>query len=253
MSRTKQSGITKNKKGNIEHDNMDKGSKEVLDALTGHQRREIRKKEKDESTKQKEESEKKSERKKSVFNLVLIVAVLVAFAAGMGWLLTNKEETYTDRDVHWHTLLDINICGEQRNLPHAKSEGPHGVLHTHDDNTIHVEGRIMKEEDIALGKFFDLMDVPFDKDKIMDVENGDLCDGKPGVLKMYVNDQPRDDFRDYIPFATTDSRKQVIKFVFASEEEAQEEPVEESEEPVEVEESAEEAEEPAEENMTASP
>ena len=90
-------------------------------------------------------------------------------------------------------------------------------MHTHDDNTLHIEGLIQKKEDIVLGLFFDVIEVPFDKDRIMDVKNGDLCDGKPGVLKMYVNDQPRTDFRDYVPVAVEDARKQVIKLVFEPE------------------------------------
>ena len=69
--------------------------------------------------------------------------------------------------------------------------------------------------------FFDAIDVLLGNDRIMDFKNGDLCDGKPGVLKMYVNDKPRKDFGDYVPFATGDARKQVIKFVFEPEEEVE--------------------------------
>ncbi len=205
---------------------QDDGSKEVLDALTGHERREQAKKAKEEAREQKESAQEAKEQKKSYFWIAVTLIVLIAFAGGVWWLYTHKKETYTDGPVHWHVLLDIRICGEKRDIRGGKTSGnmgdkamygPH-LLHHHNDNTIHIEGQIIKKEDIALGNFFDGIDIPFDKDKIMDKKNGDLCpDGRPGVLKMYVNDQPRTDFRDYVPFAVQDARKQIVKLVFEPE------------------------------------
>ncbi len=205
---------------------MDKASKDVLGALSGHQKRELKKKEREAEEKEKETEQGKSQKKKNFLGITITLLILILFAVGIGWLFTNKTETYTDTEVHWHALVDIEICGEHRDLPladdgdlvHGKTfKGTH-LMHTHDDNTIHIEGLIQKKEDIGLGNFFDAIEVPFDKDKILDVKNGDLCEGKPGTLKMYVNDKPRDDFREYVPFATGDARKQVIKLVFAPEE-----------------------------------
>ncbi len=201
---------------------MDEAEKEVLNALTSHQKREQQRKAREEAHEQKETEKETKERKKSYMWIAITILVLIAFAAGVGWLYTHKTETYTDREVHWHALVDITICGEHKDLPEVEEgeefKGIH-LLHTHDDNVMHIEGLVQKKEDIALGKFFDVMNIPFDKDKIMDKKNGDLCpDGRPGVLKMYVNGQPRTDFRDYIPFATADPQKQVVRLVFEPEE-----------------------------------
>ncbi len=205
---------------------MDEAEKQVLGALTSHQKREQQKKEREEAKEHKETEKEMKERKKNYLWISITILVLIAFAIGVGWLYTHRTETYTDREVHWHASVDVTICGEHKDLPCGK-ETPgqvHGEkfcgiheMHHHYDNVIHIEGLIQKKEDIALGRFFDIIGVPFDKDKIMDKKNGDLCDGKPGKLKMYVNGQPRNDFRDYISFATADPRKQVIRLVFEPE------------------------------------
>lgn len=206
---------------------QDDGSKEVLDALTSHEKREQQRQAKDEARQQKDAAQEAREAKKSYFWVSITIIALVAFGAGVIWLYTHKVETYTDREVHWHASFDINICGQHVDLPCGK-EGKgivHGekfcglpALHHHYDNVMHIEGLIKKKEDISLGTFFDSIGVSFDKDKIIDKKNGDLCpDGKPGVLKMYVNDQPRTDFRDYVPFAVSDPRKQIVKLVFEPE------------------------------------
>ena len=205
------------------------GEDKVIAALSSHERREQRRQEREETHSQKEEEKEVKQRNKNYFWIIITIIGIIAFAIVVGWLFTNKKESYTDRPVHWHVLLDVEICGEKVDIRGGKSSGNMAgsnqamygpqLLHHHNDNTIHIEGQIVKKEDIALGKFFDGIDIPFDKDKIMDKKNGDLCpDGKPGILKMYVNDQPRTDFRDFIPSAVEDARKQVIKLVFEPEE-----------------------------------
>ncbi len=74
----------------------------------------------------------------------------------------------------------------------------------------------MKKEDATLGAFFDAIGVTFTNESIMEVKNDDLCNGKPGKLKMFVNDKPRRDFRDYLIAETRDPQDQMIKLVFES-------------------------------------
>ena len=159
---------------------------------------------------------------------ISIIFLICIFVASLLLLkpdgLNVQKELQIGVPIHTHALLNITICGQHFDLPKATQFEDNGepfrgtaLLHTHDDNIIHIEGLIQKKEDIALGRFFDAIEIPFDKDKLMDVKTGDLCDGKPGVLKMYVNDQPRTDFRDYILASTQDARQQVIKLVFEAE------------------------------------
>jgi len=206
---------------------MEEAEKDILNSLSGHEKREQARKVKEEARQEKDVKQEAKEQRKQYFWIAFTLVLLVAFAVAIWYFYTHRQETYTDREVHWHALLDLSICGKKIDLDcpaetkgevHGKNFCGEHILHHHFDNTAHIEGLVQKKEDIAIGKFFDAIEIPFDKDKIMDKKNGDLCEGKPGVLKMYVNDQPRTDFRDYVPFATQDGRKQIIKLVFEPEE-----------------------------------
>jgi hypothetical protein len=80
-----------------------------------------------------------------------------------------------------------------------------------------VQGTIYEKEDMTLGAFFDTIKVPFDSNKILNMTNGDPCEKGPGMLKMYVNSLPREDYRNYVLSATENPEKQVIKLVFKEE------------------------------------
>ena len=190
---------------------------------SSHAQREAEKQKREEEKRQQQELAQAAQSRKNYFWISLSCLAFVLFAVVIILMMINQPEMYTDREVHWHALIDLNICGKKVDLP-CENHGDgivHGQqfcgltrMHHHFDNVAHIEGVIVKKEDIALGKFFDTIGVPFDRDKILDKKNGDLCDGQPGVLKMYVNNQPRDDFRDYIPLSTPDARRQVVKLVF---------------------------------------
>ena len=202
---------------------MDEEERKLVNAVSSHDHREQKRQEREEAEAQKDEAFASKEKRSQYFWLGLTLLGLIVIAIGIGYMMTHKPSTYTDRQVHWHALVEISVCGVRRDLPRAdSSEIVHGesfkgtpLMHSHDDNTIHIEGLIQKKEDIALGKFFDTIGVPFDRDRFMEVKNGDPCEGKSGTWKMFVNDQPRTDFREYVPVATEDGNKQVIKLVFA--------------------------------------
>lgn len=107
--------------------------------------------------------------------------------------------------VHWHADYEIWVCGERMHL--EESEGLENkvgtpVFHHHNDDRIHVEGVVYELEDIALGKFFEAIGGHIDNEmmrinlingSVKEVRNGDLCDGTPGILRMFVNgNQPKD-------------------------------------------------------------
>ena len=152
-----------------------------------------------------------------------IIFVIIIGAAIM--LFQSLPQLPLGKPVHAHALVDITICGEHKDIPKANSTAiahekkflglPY--LHTHDDNIIHIEGTIQTRNQVSLGAFFDAINVPFDKDKIMNVQTGDLCNGKPGKLFLYVNNKKNTAFRNYIPFNTADPMQQVISIVFEPE------------------------------------
>lgn len=130
---------------------------------------------------------------------------------------TPAATTYTDKPVHWHAKIDIDVCGEKRDLPGSKSGQMVGIplYHHHGDNTWHIEGRILQKEDITLGRFFDKHRISFDRDRIMDKKNGDECTpGKPGQVKMFVNGEANMEFREYVGQYTPEAKDHVIRIVF---------------------------------------
>ena len=113
----------------------------------------------------------------------------------------TAEPPYTQGQVHWHSKVDIEICGKKIDLPRIPYGQGHlgsAVLHTHDDNVAHIEGQIIKKEDASLGKFMDLIGVKFLETQIFDKKNGDECEGIPGSLKMFVNGERSDEFRNHV-------------------------------------------------------
>ena len=132
---------------------------------------------------------------------------------------STPSTTYTDAEVHWHAAFGVELCGVKQDFLSygVKQHAGSALLHTHGDGLIHIEGRVIKKEDIALGRFFDGIDVAFDRDRIMDKKNGDTCPNtpdKPGSVKMLVNDMPNDQFRDFVGQYTSNGEDTRIRIVF---------------------------------------
>ncbi len=185
--------MDENQQSNIDQSNTSKHDQKELEK---RQREEQRLKEQ-----QKNELKKKS-KKYSIWGLGIILLV------GFVYLVYNSsgpaEPPFAvGNPIHWHAKLDITICGKVRDDLLKLGQATHAgspALHTHGDNTIHIETNIIrKAEDIALGKFFNNVNLKFDKDKLLDKKNGDLCDGKPGQVKMSVNGKESTAFRDFVP------------------------------------------------------
>lgn len=157
-----------------------------------------------------------------ILGLLVLVAIIGAIVYGSRKGETNNvtpktSGTYTDGPVHWHANFEVDLCGAKQDFSSygAVQHAGSSLLHTHGDGVIHIEGRIISKEDIALGRFFDEIDIPFGRDRIMHKKNGDECTpGKPGQVKMFVNGQATEEFRDYIPKATENGNDQVVKIVF---------------------------------------
>ena len=68
-------------------------------------------------------------------------------------------------------------------------------MHTHEaDSVIHMEfSGLVREDDIRLGRFFEIWGKKFNRDCIFD-----KCNGPEGRLKMFVNQQPNYQFENHI-------------------------------------------------------
>lgn len=181
--------------------------------LSKHERRELEKQKQEE---QKQLQQHAQDSKKALKKKIVWAIVAVAVVALIYWGFTaikNMPKPYTSTEVHWHALVDIELCGKKTDLPRVGAGAHHRgmpLLHTHDDNKIHIEGQIFKREDIALGKFMDAVGAKFSNETIMEHRNGDKCpDGKEGTVKMFVNGIPNNEFRDWVP-----RDNDVVKIVF---------------------------------------
>lgn len=170
--------------------------------LTSHEKSELKKQEREAEERARELEKEKKAKQKLTIKILLIVAIV----GGIGYFLftnVNFEKPFTTGPVHWHVKLDMSICNQIRHLPRIPAGMGHlgtPLLHTHDDDIIHVEGQPFKPEDVMLGRFMDAVGVPFDKDRFFEKKNGDICEntGKPGILKMYLNGKETDLFRNYV-------------------------------------------------------
>ena len=164
--------------------------------------------------------------KKHVIGLLIVVALVGGIAYGWRYLkATTPDAPYTKGPVHWHAKMEIEVCGEKRDLPgspsdssgisHGKSRIGTELTHHHFDNVMHIEGVILKKEDIALGAYADRIGLTFDREHLMEKKSGDECSpGKPGQVKMFVNGEQNEEFRDFIPKEVQNPSDQVVRIIF---------------------------------------
>ncbi|MBI4441566.1 hypothetical protein HY639_05340 [Candidatus Woesearchaeota archaeon] len=130
-------------------------------------------------------------------------AIFLLLIGGFGYWSYSyyaNAPTFRGGDVHWHTQLEMEVCGTKIDLPRI-GEGAHHrglpLLHTHDDNVMHVEGYVSNPADVTLGRFMHAVGVTFSDKEFFDKKNGDLCNGQPGMVKMWVNHEPSTIYKDY--------------------------------------------------------
>ena len=165
--------------------------------------------------------------KKIIYILVFIVTVAITFYLVGATIYTNVISE-TKGPVHWHADYEVWVCEEEFRLP-----PPRGftnrigteTFHDHGDNRIHVEGILLKREHASLGTFFAVVGGLLTEDEIIfptssgivRKHDGDLCNGKPGKLYVFVNGELISNPDDYViaPYETIPPGD-TIKFVFSS-------------------------------------
>lgn len=141
-----------------------------------------------------------------------VVVVIVLMLGGYfgyafnNWRKSLPERAYTTSPVHWHAKVSVEICGQARELPSDNALTAHGkgavgipLLHHHYDGLAHIEGMVLRPEQITLGAFFDAIGGKFSDTEIFEKKNGDACgDGKEGIVKILINDTEVVGARDYV-------------------------------------------------------
>ncbi|MBI4021366.1 MAG: hypothetical protein HY369_03920 [Candidatus Aenigmarchaeota archaeon] len=193
------------------------------DGLNRHERRMLKREQKQQERSQQETQEKRQSRKKNLLGagvaLVLIIIggyAVTSLPAAPGPAPEFDLSGIPNSFVHWHADVDVVVCGEEHEFPEALPGGSIGVpsMHTHDqtvniqslpgsdgNGVIHNEAVIPQQPaEQTLGKFLDLMGVPFSQGTVLDKQDGDTCpDGTAGTVTFRVNGQPNDQWRNYIP------------------------------------------------------
>ena len=130
-----------------------------------------------------------------------VVIFTIVFSAIIVWFVisrssTSESDVISRNGIHWHTDLSIKISDQYQNIPANIGLGvTERYVHTHDsDGVIHMEfPSLVKENDIRLGKFFEIWGKEFNKDCIFD-----RCAGSEGKLEIFVNGEPNYEFENYI-------------------------------------------------------
>ena len=140
--------------------------------------------------------------KKIIFYGIIIIVVLITINLIIT-TISNNINSYSKGLVHWHADVEVMICGEEVELEESHSFLSDKVgtseMHHHGDMRIHVEGVVNSREDATVGAFFDALNQDFTSTSILEHKNGDVCPGtgKPGQVKMFINDIENFEFRDH--------------------------------------------------------
>lgn len=159
----------------------------------------------------------KSKTKRIIFSLIAVPSLVVTVYLLFITFQANTNSV-TEGPVHWHVDFELYHCGESVELI-----DPTGimnrigtpVLHEHGDNRIHVEGVVREYEEVNLHNFFHVIggsintthiELPTN-DGVVNAENGDLCNGEPGVLQAFLYRTEGDmytqtkltNFEEYVP------------------------------------------------------
>lgn len=142
-------------------------------------------------------SKRKLHNHKRMLFLFMIIPIIAATLYTAGTTIYLNQISITKGPVHWHADFEIWNCGKKMdpvNPQGLSNRVGTPVFHEHNDFRIHVEGVVVKEEDVILRNFFQVLGggltendltIP-SRDEIISLHDGDLCNGKPGKIQVFV-------------------------------------------------------------------
>ena len=145
------------------------------------------------------------------FSLLAVPIILSSIYLGAHTIHKNIVSE-TKGPVHWHIDYQVHVCGERLDLidPTGLSNKIGSPLfHEHDDDRVHVEGTVMRVQDVDLGAYFEVIGgrltetslVYPTNEGIVSVQEGqDTCDGQPANLKIYINGRQIENPTEHVPY-----------------------------------------------------
>ncbi|MBI4448624.1 hypothetical protein HY641_01165 [Candidatus Woesearchaeota archaeon] len=156
-----------------------------------HSDREARRKQRDEEREREHQAVVSKKRNKRILQWTLAAIILIGLVNLFYRATVGGEKPYTATEIHWHADVQIELCGVRKDLPRVPAGAGHfgtPLTHTHDDNKLHLEGRIFKKRDANVGLFLDAIGVDFSESELYGKRGGDVCDGVPGRVRAFLND-----------------------------------------------------------------
>jgi len=142
------------------------------------------------------EKKTKHKHKMALFlGLAIPVVLITLFIAG-STIFVNVISS-TKGPVHWHADFEIYRCGEKLDLLDASGLSNRvgtPKFHEHGEDRIHVEGTVIKQQEVDLEAFFRVtggemttqyFTVPTNTG-LVTASNGDECNGEESVLQYFV-------------------------------------------------------------------
>ncbi len=170
--------------------------------LSSHEKKELKKQQKEGGKQFSSEVKVKKDSQKKFVKYAIAIIIVALVLSGLYKIINNVRSFQPDHKgfFHWHANINMFVCGEEAALKCPSGMCGTMLNHHHNDQIIHMEGSVLaKKEDISLGKFFDTIGIKFSETEITDKKNGDICNGKPAKVNLYVNGQLNNEYRNYIP------------------------------------------------------
>lgn len=153
---------------------------------------------------EKNRAENRADNKKIIKKIAFIAIILLIVSIGaFGIYRAAKKsvsssptnEIISRSGLHWHSELRIKILGKEQDVPANIGIGiTHQPIHTHaPDHIIHMEfSGVVRKNDLALGRFFEIWGKQFNSECIFD-----KCASAENKLKMFVNAKENLEFENY--------------------------------------------------------
>lgn len=141
---------------------------------------------------------KQSELVKIILFVLMIGVISLNTLYLAGSTIYKNERSVTGGPVHWHADFEIWNCGKEVDLVDPvgwsnKIGTP--VYHEHNDKRVHVEGVVLDNSEVTLGRFFNVIGgnltmqnlaAPLNDGSVMNVSNGEYCNGSPAMIQVFV-------------------------------------------------------------------
>lgn len=144
----------------------------------------------------KKKIEKAKKLKTALFSIIVLVVLAVTiYTAGATIYLNTISES--GGPVHWHADFEVWKCGQELDLLNPTGLSNRigtSTFHEHNDNRIHLEGVVVKKSEITLHEFFHVIGGELNHGSMVyptnngavSASDGELCNGQPGNLQVFL-------------------------------------------------------------------